>query len=276
MIRLPKLPGALIALPIMAATLVDAAAQSTDWFETAGGDVRVVVAPPEKGAERLRGMIEVRLEPGWKTYWRDPGSSGIPPQMSVAGSRGLAEPRIFYPVPVWIENPYGDFAGYDRPVALPFTVERTANGEARLVASVFMGICEDICIPVQADFSLEVGYANGSTLEAMRVEAAHAALPGNATGALAIAVEPDPPAGHALVSVTHPVGSTPALFVHAPDGTQFKPPRIIARSEGESRFALEPVSPATAGRAVEAIITVSAGADSHEGLHVLPVAGSGG
>lgn len=276
MIRCTTLLGTLVALPLMAAVNGPALAQSTDWFDTVGGDVRLVVAPPQRGDDDLRGVIEVRLEAGWKTYWRDPGSSGIPPQMSVAGSAGLAEPIIHYPAPVWIENPYGDFAGYDRPVALPFTLKRTANGKARLVASVFMGICEDICIPVQADFRLDVDYASGSTLDAMRVEAAHAALPPDASDALEVTVEPDPPAGHALVTVFHPVGSPPSLFVHAPDGTQFKPPRVVERAEGRTRFALEPVKPEIDGRTVEAIVTVSAGDEARERTHTLHIAGQGG
>lgn len=276
MTRLAMLVGPLLALPLSVATIAPTLAQSTDWFDTVGGDVRLVVAPPQRGDEELRGIIEVRLEPGWKTYWREPGSSGIPPQMSVTGSKGLADPVIHYPAPVWIENPYGDFAGYDRPVSLPFILQRTANGEARLKASVFMGICEDICIPVQADFRLDVGYASGSTLDAMRVEAAHAALPPDASDALEVTVETDPPAGHALVSVAHPAGARPSLFVHAPDGTQFKPPRIIGRSEGETRFALEPVKPDVEGRTVEAIVTISAGDVARERMHTLPIAGQGG
>ena len=31
------------------------------------------------GAAYLRAGVEIRLDRGWKTYWRDPGDSGVPP-----------------------------------------------------------------------------------------------------------------------------------------------------------------------------------------------------
>ena len=30
--------------------------------------------------------VEIRLDPGWKTYWRYPGDSGVPPALDFAGS----------------------------------------------------------------------------------------------------------------------------------------------------------------------------------------------
>ena len=273
MTKRAKILSALLATSLLAAlATIQASAQATDWFDTVGGGVRLVIAPPQPGDAELRGIIDVRLAPGWKTYWRDPGSSGIPPRLSVAGSGGLADPRIHFPAPVWIDNPHGDFAGYDAPVALPFTVSRTADGVAQLNASVFLGICEDICIPVQAEFGLRVTYANGTTLASMRVQAAHAALPDADTDGLAVTVSETPPAGQAVIAVAHDAGLSPQLFVHAPDGTQFKPPRIIASSDGETRFALEPARPARTDRTVEATVTVRAGAQSHEAIHNIPVA----
>ena len=34
--------------------------------------------------------LQIELEPGWKTYWRSPGSSGLPPQFSFSGSTNVA------------------------------------------------------------------------------------------------------------------------------------------------------------------------------------------
>ena len=268
-----KILFALLATSVLAAlATAQANAQASGWFGTAGGDIRLVIAPPQQGDTQLRGIIDVRLAPGWKTYWRDPGASGIPPRLSIDGSSGLTDPRIHFPAPVWIDNPYGDFAGYDAPVALPFTVSRTADGVAQLNASVFLGICEDICIPVEAEFDLRVAYANGTTLASARVQAAHAALPGAPVDGLAVTVSEATQGGQAIIAVAHDAGASPQLFVHAPDGTQFKPPRIVASSDGETRFALEPARPAGTDRAVEANLTVRSGALSYEAAHSIPVA----
>ncbi|MEG4641374.1 protein-disulfide reductase DsbD domain-containing protein, partial [Paracoccus sp. APAP_BH8] len=37
--------------------------------------------------------LHLRLEPGWKTYWRSPGDAGVPPRFDWAASRNLAEVR---------------------------------------------------------------------------------------------------------------------------------------------------------------------------------------
>ncbi|MCR9123673.1 MAG: protein-disulfide reductase DsbD family protein [Phyllobacteriaceae bacterium] len=256
--------AAAIAVTMLAAR--DSAAQSTDWYETMGGVVRIVVAPPQPADTEIRAMLEIRLEEGWKTYWRDPGASGIPPQIDVSGSKGVANARLHYPVPVWIDNPYGDFAGYDAPVALPVTMTRTANGKADLVANVFLGICEDICIPVQTQFTMRIGNATGSTLAAMRVEQAHAALPPPDADGLSVMEDGHTADGDARILVVDATNAdaAPQLFVHALDGTQFKPPKLLSSDRGTAIFALAPVDPPNAPRTVDAIVTVGGGAVSIE------------
>lgn len=255
----------------------DAAAQSGDWFETVGGAVRLVVAPPSQGDAHVHGIMEIKLTDGWHTYWRDPGSSGIPPLLDVSSSAGLANARLLFPAPVWIDNPYGDFAGYDKPVALPFTLDRTANGQAQLVADVFLGICEEICIPVQTRFEMTIDYAKGTTLDAMRVRQAHAALPGEVAQGLAVTIAPDPPAGHVAMTVGHDLpGDATELqvFVFAEDGTLFKPPRIVSADEDETRFVFEAVRPGEKDRMLDALVTVSAGDTALEARYKLTLAGT--
>lgn len=246
-------------ITLTALTGRDSAAASSDWFETMGGAVRIVITPPQPTDIEILGMLEVRLEDGWKTYWRDPGASGIPPQLDLSGSKGVAKPVLHFPVPVWIDNPYGDFAGYDEPVALPFTMARTANGETELVANVFLGICEDICIPVQTQFSMRIGHATGSTLDAMRVAKAHAALPPGDVDGLTVTADGYTEDGWARIVIADRADpdTTPRLFVHALDGTQFKPPKVLASDNGETVFGLEPVDPPAEPRTLDAIVTVA-------------------
>ncbi|WP_306119600.1 MULTISPECIES: protein-disulfide reductase DsbD domain-containing protein [unclassified Roseitalea] len=269
MTRLATIAAAAALLATAAAP--PAEAQTTPWFDTVGGAVRLVVEPPAPDAETIRGALEIELDQGWKTYWREPGSSGIPPQVEIGHSRGIGAVAIGFPAPVWIENPYGDFAGYDAPVALPLTFTRTANGAAELVADVFLGICEDICIPVQTRFELKVEPANGSTLDGMRVARAHDRLPGSPHEGFSLAEEDE--AG--LIAVDHrAAGKTPpAVFVHARDGTQFLPPIHVGTRDGVSRYRLEPVRPSPDGRAVDTVVTVRAGEHAFEASHEVRLAG---
>ena len=64
-----------ILWPVMASG--DAA---TDWIDGPKADVRLISATTAVGdRDKIPLGIEVRLDDGWKTYWRSPGDAGIPP-----------------------------------------------------------------------------------------------------------------------------------------------------------------------------------------------------
>lgn len=72
-----------------------ALAASSDWVETPGGKVRVVLEENKHTGE-LRGALQIDLNPGWKTYWRNPGDAGVPPQLNIEGNSSA---RIDFPAP---------------------------------------------------------------------------------------------------------------------------------------------------------------------------------
>ncbi|PWL19716.1 hypothetical protein DKP76_00490 [Falsochrobactrum shanghaiense] len=141
---LPLLPIVFLAL------LAPAQASTSDWTQTPGGRVRVLIDDHSAVNGQLRGALQIELQPGWKTYWRNPGDSGVPPQLSLAGN---GEARIDFPVPERFGA--GDEAGvgYTRPVSLPLTFT-VSPGDKRLSGNIFLGICENICVPVHAEFDL--------------------------------------------------------------------------------------------------------------------------
>ncbi len=63
-----------------------AMAASSQWSKTQGGAVRLVTTGKPDADGMLRGALQVDLKPGWKTYWRDPGDTGVPPQISLSGA----------------------------------------------------------------------------------------------------------------------------------------------------------------------------------------------
>src|SRR5690606_17220997 len=136
MIRLvPFLFFLVIATPGLAA--------SSAWHVTEGGAVRLVTAEaPGNGI--LRGALEIRLEPGWKTYWLDPGEWGVPPQVELVGSGADRPVKIRFPAPRWMEDEFSAWAGYDRSTLL--ALELPGDATLPLAANVFLGICRSICI----------------------------------------------------------------------------------------------------------------------------------
>ena len=53
----------------------------------------------ERTPQRLRAGIEIKLQPGWHTYWRYPGDSGVPPRFDFSGSDNVASVKVLYPAP---------------------------------------------------------------------------------------------------------------------------------------------------------------------------------
>lgn len=160
---------------VLACTSTHVSAASSEWVGAEGGAVRMVAEPASHNG-KLRAALEIRLEPGWKTYWRDPGESGIPPMIDVATAEGPAGVEIGYPAPERFNDGYSTWVGYDGPVSLALTIDVPA-GARKLSASVLVGICETICIPLQADLALDLGDDTAGQADADLVDAAFAALP---------------------------------------------------------------------------------------------------
>ncbi|WP_306131489.1 protein-disulfide reductase DsbD domain-containing protein [Roseivivax marinus] len=90
--------------------------------------------------------LELRLAPGWKTYWRAPGDAGIPPLFDWSGSSGLRGVNVTWPVPHVFRQSGMRSIGYSDRVVLPLTVA-TDGGDARLDGEVEIGVCHDVCLP---------------------------------------------------------------------------------------------------------------------------------
>lgn len=203
-----------------------AAASSSTWFQAEGGQVRLVTtgAPDKDG--RLQGALEIMLKPGWKTYWRDPGDSGVPPQLDVAASTNIAGAQMSFPAPQRHDDGYGKWAGYDRPVALPvvFTLAEP-DKQATIDADIFLGMCETICIPVQTRLSVDPASSADDAADAEAVKAAVAALPGEANADFGITALPGD--HETLMVEAHLPGDASAadFFVAGADDYMFGAPR---------------------------------------------------
>lgn len=147
--------SALIALLTLVVLMpLSAFAAVSDWAENEGGRMRIVLSQPDATGKR-QGALEIEPKQGWITYWREPGDAGIPPQLASDPGSPYTISALRFPVPKRIDT--GDITdiGYDGPVVLPFTLEAaTADASDPLVATAFIGICRNICIPFQANFTL--------------------------------------------------------------------------------------------------------------------------
>ena len=143
-----------------AAGVSEAASYATDWVEGHNSRTRVLVggAPAADGSIKKYVAFEIWLAPGWKTYWRQPGSAGgIPPQLEWAGSENLKRATLHYPAPIRMVDPTGATIGYKQAVVFPVEVEpENAALPVLLNLSAFFGVCREICIPADARFKVTI------------------------------------------------------------------------------------------------------------------------
>lgn len=101
--------------------------------------------------------IRLQLAPGWKTYWRAPGESGIPPRFDWDASRNLAAVAAHWPVPdVYFLNGLRNI-GYDTVVVVPLQMTPKDASETITISGVMdIGVCEEVCVPVSLNIRAEL------------------------------------------------------------------------------------------------------------------------
>jgi thiol:disulfide interchange protein len=105
--------------------------------------------------------VAVRLEhdPGWHTYYKEPGDSGLPTKIIWVLPEGFSAGPIRWPVPQRIELPPLVNYGYEGEAALLVLITPPAQiaGETvPLSAQVRWLECQEACVPGQADVSLSL------------------------------------------------------------------------------------------------------------------------
>ena len=250
------LASALTALPALAA--------SSGWHDGEGGRLRIVTASAPDANGMLQGVLQIELKPGWKTYWRDPGDSGVPPQVTVEIRGKIRQARIAFPAPTRHDDGYSQWAGYDRSVLLPVSLPLEAGRQAALTARVMIGMCEKICIPVQADLVIDPERPSQQIVEEALVHNAVAALP--APAAPGFTASSGSAAGDKLiVEAALPEGAEAAeLFLAGEDGYAFGTP-VPRTAAGRLSFEVPVLArPAEkpSGQGLPYTLTSSAGAVS--------------
>ncbi len=102
--------------------------------------------------------IEMRLAPGWHTYWRVPGLSGIPPTFDWSASRNLASVAYEWPRPALFDSFGVPTIGFKDALVLPVILTPETIGEPiEATVTLQFGVCRDICIPAEARLTARLG-----------------------------------------------------------------------------------------------------------------------
>jgi DsbC/DsbD-like thiol-disulfide interchange protein len=242
-------------LPILAAaTLLGAAspaaiaADVSPWDEDLQSAARLIAARAhnESGGRVFRAGVEIKLKDGWKTYWRYPGDSGIPPVLDFSQSQNVKAVSVLYPAPTrFSDGAGGSSIGYKGAVILPLhVVPHDASKPVTLNLKLGYAVCEKLCVPAEA--KLELLLTGSETANEPAVAAAEARVPRAAaigdSGVPAIrAVRNDAGSGkpRVVVDVAVPPDAPAVLFAEGPNAQWALPlPEPVAgAATGLQRFA---------------------------------------
>jgi DsbC/DsbD-like thiol-disulfide interchange protein len=208
---------ALIAAATLAPAGAAQASNASPWSNDIRSSARIIAGSVPGNSGTLRAGIEIKLQPGWKTYWRYPGDSGVPPQFDFAGSENLASAEVLYPAPHSFKDEAGTSIGYKETVIFPVRVTpHDASKPVKLDAKIDYAVCEKLCIPAEgkAQLLLERSAAANDALTA-----AEASVPKHVpAGEIALKLKRSAAKPKPLVTleVAAPDGEPVEVFVEGP------------------------------------------------------------
>lgn len=196
--------------------------------------MRLIVLPPAPDGTRQAGL-QIEPKPDWFTYWREPGDSGIPPQITAAPESKVTLSALSFPVPKRVDIGKVRDIGYDSPVIFPFTVTAAESEQQKpLKVTAFIGVCHNICIPFQAELSVDLSHSETTDIaEAQLIEKAKAKLPATPTDDFSVSSFHMADDLSSLdVDLRLPEGSKdePRILLTGPDGYLFTEYQTLSRS----------------------------------------------
>jgi DsbC/DsbD-like thiol-disulfide interchange protein len=268
----PRAALGFAATLIMSSLCAEARAQDASPWQRDGHSAVRLLAGSRSGAVLLGG-IAIQLQPGWKTYWRTPGDSGVPPRFDFSKSENVEAVTILWPAPTKFDDGAGGHSlGYHDQVVLPLRiVAKNADKPVTLRAAVNYAVCEKLCIPVEAD--AELPFTSVASTEDSALFAALDTVPKPANigdpNPLTIRDVEREGKSTVLVDVAAPAGTGEInLFVEGPTPDWSLPvPKLLEHGPpGVKRFSfeLDGVPPGTNPEGAALKLTLVGGEHSYE------------
>jgi len=108
------------------------------------------------------------IEPNWHIYWKNPGDSGLPTQVKLSLPEGFSAGELMFPTPSRLALA-GDILNYAYENQVMLMVKITppktlsAGTTVSISGKASWLVCQEECVPGQADVSVELPVAETST-----------------------------------------------------------------------------------------------------------------
>ena len=162
--QLSALLTCLALLATLAASFVPLSAQATEYST---GWVSNPQHPPVEirymltgqnnpQANTVEALLEVKLDTGWKTYWRSPGEGGVAPSIDWSLSNNLEGVDWHWPMPKRYEFLGVETLGYKEHIIFPMTLHvEDMSKPVFLSGKLTMSSCTSICVLTDYEISLD-------------------------------------------------------------------------------------------------------------------------
>ena len=223
---------------------IEARAQDASPWQRDGHSAVRLLAGSRSGAVLLGG-IAFQLQAGWKTYWRTPGDSGVPPRFDFSKSDNIEAVTVLWPAPLKFDDGAGGHSmGYHDQIVLPLRiVPKNADKPVTLRADISYAVCEKICIPVQANAELPFTSVASTEDSALFAALDTVPKPANVGDPNPLTIRDVKREGKStvLVDVVSPDAGDLSLFVEGPTPEWGLPvPKLLEQAPpGVRRFAFE-------------------------------------
>jgi len=222
-----------------------ARADASGWDGDKRASMRLIAAAKHGEGKAIvhRAGVEIKLAAGWKTYWRYPGDSGIPPRFDFSNSTNVKSATVRYPAPHRFVDGSGTSIGYKQGVVFPVSIVPVDPAKpVTLALKLEYAVCEKLCVPAEGSAKLDVS-GNPVSTDAVLAEGETQVPKVSKVGAFAkFAIRTVKREGKkVLVDVAVPAGETAELFAEGPtpEWALPVPMPVEGAPAGEQRFEFE-------------------------------------
>ncbi len=153
---LPFLFAVLVSLPAFAQSVVKTDNVRAELISEVSG---------VKAGEPFWVALRQTIKPHWHTYWKNPGDSGLPTEIAWTLPAGAKADPIVWPTPSFID--VGGIVNYgfhdDILLLVKITPPADASGTLALNADANWLVCDDVCIPEEGKFALDLPVGPAAT-----------------------------------------------------------------------------------------------------------------
>lgn len=153
--------GALLRFFVALCVAIPAQSQQANAGEDLSPNCEITLIAERNGLQpgaSTTVALRITMEPGWHTYWTNPGDAGLPLNSNWTLPAGVTVSALRYPVPHVLPQPPLMSYGYEREllVLADLTVAPSVpiGTMLRIEADVDFLVCADVCLPASGHVAL--------------------------------------------------------------------------------------------------------------------------